>query len=618
MARKHPKKPLTLGHGRHERVSKTLPSTSRTEPALAVKGRGRLASLTGVSEALGADLAPKKALQMILEAAHRTTRASSASLMLIQPGTDILQVKVAEGFHSDSIFKTRLRVGQGVTGWVAETGVPLRIGNVSKDTRYVRVQKGLRSEMAVPLKLRGQVIGVISVDSTRLNHFSAEDEELLVSLAAHSARLIESTRRLVLARRRTKELQFLTRAGHELAASLNQQQVLETLASMTAEQLRAPLAAVFLLNKEGTGLELGAAAGRLANERDWPEFPVADSLLSRGFENPAEVLDFPDLSFEGSGDAARSAFLTAGFAAAAVVPLSAQKKPMGVLLVLRRKQRALGSEKRRVLAGLAATGSLALENACVHRRMLETEEQLRKSEKSSLLVELAGALSHEIRNPLTSLKILFESLTGSQSWTEDQLEDQQMMRRQIERLEQIVESYLESSRAHATIREPKPLDLNAVIDESLLLLATSAHEGTRLMCELAEGELPTTGDPMQLSQAVYNLVLNALQAVAQLNPNGRGRVEIRSGRVDRNGVPDESRIFFEVADDGPGLAPEVQAHLFEPFVTTKREGVGLGLSIVKRIVLAHGGELTVESPRKDLGRGVRFRVTLPGRERALA
>jgi signal transduction histidine kinase len=403
-------------------------------------------SLAKVGEALGADKSPKEVLQLILKAAFSITRATSASLMLMDPETNTLKVEVAEGFKDKRIYSTRLAIGQGVTGWVAETGVPLRLGNVHKDERYVRVQRGLRSELAVPMKIRGRVIGVISVDSTRLNHFTAEDEALLLSLAAQSARVIHTTQ-------------------------------------------------------------------------------------------------------------------------------------------------------------------LYEENARVQRRILAVEEALRGAEKLSLLGELAAGLAHEVRNPLTSIKVLFGTLAKGHAFASEAAQDVEMISRQIARLETIVEGFLSTVRAQSAPAQFKRVDLNATVDEALLLLASSAREGTRMEVELGGGELPVSGDATQLSQVVYNLVLNAVQAIER-----HGRVSVRTGRAlesPAGAAAPAAAVFLEVADDGPGLSPQVAGKLFQPFVTTRKSGVGLGLSIVKRIVGAHGGRLDVESPRAGLGHGALFKVILP-------
>jgi signal transduction histidine kinase len=188
-----------------------------------------------------------------------------------------------------------------------------------------------------------------------------------------------------------------------------------------------------------------------------------------------------------------------------------------------------------------------------------------------------------------------------------------MIKKQVARMEAIVSQYLESARAQAPSVHHVALDLNGVLSETILLLAPSASEGCRIHGELSSEALPVLGDPTQLSQAFYNLVLNALQAVAGLRQStqGRrmGRIEVRSGRA--GGEGEKAGIFVEVADDGPGVPATVLDRLFEPFLTTKKGGVGLGLSIVKRIAQAHGGELEVESPRQDLGYGARFRLLLP-------
>jgi two-component system sensor kinase FixL len=164
---------------------------------------------------------------------------------------------------------------------------------------------------------------------------------------------------------------------------------------------------------------------------------------------------------------------------------------------------------------------------------------------------------------------------------------------------------LNTARNQSAPTQFKDVDLNATVDEALLLLASSCHEGTRLMADLMPGELTVRGDPTQLSQVVYNLALNAVQAVGR-----HGRVNVTTHLLpSQSGKPAEA--VLDVADDGPGLAPSVAERLYQPFVTTKKGGVGLGLSIVRRIVNAHGGRIEVESPRAGLNRGARFRVILP-------
>lgn len=562
--------------------------------------RVNMASLAPITEAMGADKSPKEILQLIVKAAFSITRASSASLMLLDPASDTLTVEVAEGFKGKRIFSTRLAVGQGVTGWVAETGVPLRLGNVRKDERYVRVQSNLRSELAVPLKIGGRVIGVISVDSTRLNHFTTEDEALLSSLAAQSARVIQTTRLYEETRRRADELELLSEVSRGLSSSLDLRQVLAQAVEQTARVCRAEIVSVFLVSEDSARLELAACHGGSDSYRQQPGVPVKTSALGR-IITAGKASIIKDLSVEHKGATTVSDSVAETLLA---VPLLSKGRALGILCVYGAKDRNFDKDDVRLIDSLARSAALAIENARAHRRMLAAEEALRGAEKFSMLGELAAGLAHEIRNPLTSIKVLFGTLCKTQFFKESAKQDSEMINKQIARLEAIVEGFLTTARAQQAPNDLRTVDLNATVDESMLLLASSASEGTRLSIDVCAGELSVRGDATQLSQVVYNLVLNAIQAVDK-----RGRITVSTGRI--AGAKD---VFIAVTDDGPGLPEAVMLKLFQPFVTTKKSGVGLGLSIVKRIVDAHGGKLEVESPRSDVKHGALFRVVLPGLE----
>ena len=555
-------------------------------------------SLTPISEALGADKSPKEVLELILKAAFSITRATSASLMLCDED-DNLSVEVAEGFKGKQIFRTKLKVGQGVTGWVAETGVALRLGNVAKDPRYISVQQDLKSELAVPMKIGGRVIGVISCDSSKRNHFTPEDEALLTSLAAQSARVIQSTQLYEEARRRADELQLLGDVARGLSSSLDLREVLATAVELTAKVCHAEVVSVFLINDSESDFDMAACHGGSDQYRQQPPVPVAGSLLGRVIQSNA-AMAFDDVH---SANIGAVLSLDLSVRSLLAVPLISKESPLGVLCVFGAAGKRFDSHDRSLLESLALSSALAIENARVHRHMLEAEESLRRSEKHSMLGELAAGLAHEIRNPLTSIKMLFGTIYKTEKFSVNAQQDSEMIVKQIARLESIVEGFLNTARAQVAPTEMITVDLNSTVDESMLLLASSASEGTRMMIDLCDGELPVRGDGTQLSQVVYNLVLNAIQAVDK-----RGRVCVRTKLA-----PVESgfEALLEIADDGPGLAEKVLLKLFQPFVTTKKSGVGLGLSIVKRIVESHGGRLEVESPRKDIGRGALFKVSLP-------
>src|SRR5712675_3694884 len=150
----------------------------------------RLNSLYHVGNVIHSTLDPQEALKLILREAVRLMRASSGSAVLINPTTGFLEILASKGLP-DKAAELRLRVGEGITGWVARAGKAARIGDVSRDLRYIMIRPDVRSELAVPLEVNGEVRGVLNVDSERRDAFTAEDQELLEALALQASKVIQ-------------------------------------------------------------------------------------------------------------------------------------------------------------------------------------------------------------------------------------------------------------------------------------------------------------------------------------------------------------------------------------------------------------------------------------------
>src|SRR5512138_1313316 len=148
----------------------------------------RLKLLYQVGNVIHSTLEPQEALRLIVEQAVEVMRASSGSVVLINPTTQFLEIHAAHGLPARAT-ELKLRAGEGITGWVARTGKPARVGDVTKDPRYIMLRSEVRSELAVPLEVGGEIRGVINVDSDRLDAFSSGDQELLEALAVQAARV---------------------------------------------------------------------------------------------------------------------------------------------------------------------------------------------------------------------------------------------------------------------------------------------------------------------------------------------------------------------------------------------------------------------------------------------
>src|ERR1035438_5099896 len=145
----------------------------------------RLQLLYQVSNVIHSTLEPQEALQLIVSEAVRLMHASSGSVVLIQGTGGFLEIHASQNLPSAAT-RLKLRVGEGITGWVARNGKPARVGDVTQDPRYVMARRGVRSELAVPLEVNGETRGVLNVDSDRTNAFSPDDQELLHALGGRA------------------------------------------------------------------------------------------------------------------------------------------------------------------------------------------------------------------------------------------------------------------------------------------------------------------------------------------------------------------------------------------------------------------------------------------------
>ena len=233
-------------------------------------------------------------------------------------------------------------------------------------------------------------------------------------------------------------------------------------------------------------------------------------------------------------------------------------------------------------------------------------EQLTQSRTLAALGQLAAGVAHDLNNPLTTIMGLAEILQTANLDPETR-RDLGVIRRQAERSARIVRGLLGFARRQGA--EPQWVSLNDLIRQTLDLLAYQARVSSiRFETRLHE-DLPLTwADPSQMQQVLFNLVNNAIQAMAAAH--GRGNLLVESSCTSSTPGAPHGRITIRVQDDGPGLPPEVFPRLFQPYFTTKGpdKGTGLGLAIAAGIVRRHSGRIWAENRPEG---GACFSVELP-------
>jgi two-component system sensor histidine kinase HydH len=230
----------------------------------------------------------------------------------------------------------------------------------------------------------------------------------------------------------------------------------------------------------------------------------------------------------------------------------------------------------------------------------DTQQRLVQQEKLAAIGRLAAGVAHEVRNPLGVIRASAKMVQESFAAGDDRWRACEFVAEETDRLNALITALLTFSRPTA----PRLIeaDLARVVDRALEL-ARPAIERRHVRVEReASAALPgLRADPDLLSQVLLDLVLNAIESVAP-----GGRVAVRADAVD-------GRLVVEVADDGPGVPPGERESIFEPFVTTKSRGTGLGLPMALRIAEAHGGSLAYvpEAGLGPRGAGACFRVSVP-------
>lgn len=255
---------------------------------------------------------------------------------------------------------------------------------------------------------------------------------------------------------------------------------------------------------------------------------------------------------------------------------------------------------------------ISLRVSTVVEQLHQSQQEALRAEQLASVGQLAAGLAHELRNPLTSMKILIQSALTSDEATLVDRDDLLVIDQEVTRLEDLVETFLDFARPPQL--EKRPAVLQQIVEQTLTLVARQCRvRGITVRHDLPADEFVVLADLAQMRQVLLNLLLNAIAAVTT-----GGKIEIRMEQIRLSfqrstggpGVPPgrQGWVKLSVVDNGKGLPAELGERIFEPFVTTSQTGLGLGLSICMRIVEAHGGEISAKDRPEG---GAAITIVLP-------
>ena len=553
----------------------------------------QLERLYEVARSIHASLEPGEALQWLVQESVQLVGASSGSLALVNPTSGLLEIEAAVGLPEAASSLT-LRLGEGITGWVVQHGMPLRIGDVAADDRYITARADVRSELAVPVNMDDEVRAVLNVDSERADAFSETDQLLLEELAGHATQVIRNTWLYEQHRQRSELLRSLVSVGQTINSALNLDDMLEVITREAAGLGRSRMCSLLLLDAGGEWLELRAQHGAGPDYQQRPALSVAESLMGSVIrrQKPVQVSNVQTSAQYQHTEIARHEGLVSMVSA----PLVFNGQSLGTLNVYTDAPHVFSNEEVSTLNALAELSAVAIEKARLYERTVDVEEQLRRNEQLSALGLLAAEVAHEIRNPLTVMKMLYHSLDLDFPEGDPRREDVRVLGEKMDQLDAIVDNIVKFARN----AEPQmgPVNVPELIDDLVLLTRHKLqHQSIELVRDDATDLPPVKADATQLSQAFLNLILNAAEA---MQSGGTLRITTQQS---------ESALQVTFTDTGPGMTEAQRERAFTGMLsTTKGKGGGLGLAIVAKVTEAHGGRLEVES---ELGQGTKITLFLP-------
>jgi len=506
---------------------------------------------------------------------------------------------------------------------------------------YITIGAAFQLDL-VPTVIVGLVAGLIYIVTCYVSPATLQSTDALYIMAAKllgllvvavtCALLLEQLRREQRESARERELSrrliALNDLFQQLNAALNLELILQQVAEAPRTLLDADLASIALLDEDGSQLSVVAAAGarQLPNEDARQHWPADDAhlaaILSAGQPTVVEAgqnLNALPAILAGHSPAADVDQSPGAVASAVAIPLRLDDAPLGLLIVAYHQSRAFTEEDLTFLSALGQEAALAIRNAHLFEREREQVTRLRALEQ--LQAGFVSTVSHELRTPLTCIKASVELLRATlptvagQHPGDKQGEAQVELIRTIEdhtgHLEALVADLLEITRLEAgqVTLTLQPTDLRPLVShvvDALHPLSDRKRQVVRLHLPETAGHRPGSGTPQvevdrrRIEQVLTNILSNAIKFTPK-----RGQVD-----VSLTETPDAVQVC--VADNGPGIAKEDQARIFDKFYAVADgrglAGLGLGLYLVRQNIELHHGRIWVTSQE---GQGATFCFSLP-------
>ena len=548
-----------------------------------------------------------RVLDEILNQVQRLLPGCSANIALLE-GT-VLRTAAWRGYkgRGDEIFQNLFKLASDFPmDWdIIQNPRPVLIADTHNYPEW-KIIPGLdwiRTHLCIPLLWNEDLLGLLYIDDNTPNKFTEETANRLKPLVNATTVALESSLLIETTRQALKETSALYHINRGLVA-LDANELLNEAVELLRNNFDYYNVQVFVVNPATGNFALRASSGERGKKlvELGHEIRAGSGIIGYAAEtgmpfftnNVDEVVffmhdpDLPDTKAE------------------MAIPVRNGEKLYGILDIQQTAKKIFTTRDQQLVSNIADQLALALHKAELYENLqnsLQQEKMIRnqliQNERLAVMGRLLASVSHELNNPLQAIQNALFLLKEEKGMSEQGLNDLEIVLAESERMAGLIERLRDTYRPPLT-EDLEPTHINTIINDVYALLATHLRKNNVTFEFHPDPDLPTImALPDQIRQVAINLIMNGAEAIKD-----GGKLV-----VDTRYLQDTNEVLLSVSDTGTGISADILPYIFDPFVTNKKRGTGIGLTISHDIVIKHRGRITAEN--KTDGSGAIFKVWLP-------
>ena len=562
--------------------------------------KNELETLKEISELVTSSIDFNKLLINIINTIARKMQTDICSVYLLDNDNSLV-LEATIGLNHEVVGKLKLKIGEGIIGYTAESGEPCMVARSEHHPRYVYCpetgEHGDYSMLAVPLRREGLIMGVLCVQTYHERIYNSDEVNFLFTTASQISGAIRNAQLFENQKKSLEEISHLYEVGNLLSHSLELPTVLSQIVTICAEMVDAR-GSILQLKDRGHHYEtLKYVHGTARN----PEFKLVLEQISPYIQDVLH--QGKNLLLQEGRQGSTEFGLFVSPVSLVGVPIILKGDVIGTIIVFDKNHidNQFTTDDERLLSILSSQAAIYIQNARLfdmirknEQQLIEIREQLLRSERLAAIGEMSARVAHEIRNPLVAIGG-FARKAYEQSPEEGKGKQYlAIVIDEVNRLERILYDILDLS-SPAQLRY-QIINLHEMLEESILMVKEICKaKNVIIQARYDANQFLIKADRGQIKQVFLNLFQNALESMEKTG--GDLKIHTYTSPHER-GKPE--RIVVTVRDTGCGIPQKDQPHIFDPFFSSKPKGSGLGLPITHKILMAHQATISLVS-RINLG-----------------